>query len=80
MTTIKYNSKFRTGAQTLAYAAGTSNLVIDNGLTKSIVLIIGPDWLGVRPVILPSATPSTPGVVNAGANICSEGNNRIKPQ
>ena len=78
-TVIKYNAKFRTGADTLAYAARTGNLVVDNSLTKTIVLVIGPDWLGIQDVVMPTPSASAqPGVVNAGSNVCSEGNNRVK--
>lgn len=78
-TVITYNSKFRAGADTLGYAARTSNLAVDDSLTKTIVLTIGPDWLGIQHVVMPTpSTSAAPGTVNAASNVCSEGNNRVK--
>ncbi len=78
-TEVHYNSRFKAGADSLAYSAHTKLLKKDNSLTKSIVIVVGPDWSAPRKVVIatPSASSDT-GAVNAGDFSCTEGNNRIK--
>lgn len=78
-TEVRYNSKFKAGAQSLAYSAHTNILSKDNTLTKSVVLVVGPDWEKPRKVVIATPTKSSQnGTVNAGDAVCTEGNNRIK--
>jgi hypothetical protein len=78
-TEIRYNSKFKTAAQTLAYAMQNAILVKDNTLTKYLTVVIGPDYTSVRNVVLPKPSASaTPGVVNGATVACSAGNNKVK--
>ena len=78
-TEIHYNSKFKTAAQTLAYAMQNAVLVKDNSLTKYLTVVIGPDYTSVRKVVLPEPSASaTPGVVNGATVACSAGNNKVK--
>lgn len=78
-TEVHYNSRFKAGAESLAYSGHTTALIKDNSLTKSVVIVIGPDWSKPRKVVIakPSASSDT-GAVNAGDFSCTEGNNRIK--
>lgn len=78
-TEVHYNSRFKAGADSLAYSAHTSVMKKDNSLTKSLVIVVGPDWSAPRKVVIakPSASSDT-GAVNAGDFSCTEGNNRIK--
>lgn len=78
-TEVHYNSRFKAGAESLAYSGHTAILKKDNSLTKSVVIVVGPDWTKPRKVVVatPSASSDT-GAVNAGDFSCTEGNNRIK--
>lgn len=87
-TQIQYGTNFIESAKTLAYSAQTSTMSVNVDLTKNLIITIGPDWKGAQDVVMPdpsasvsptpstSATPTASGASNA--DICTEGNNRVK--
>ena len=80
-TQVNYNKKFKAGAATLSYAANTTNIVKSTTLVNTFELIIGPDWIGSREVVVQPNTnveiAPTEGI-SAATNICTQGNNRVK--
>ena len=87
-TEIQYGTNFTESAKTLAYSAQTSKMTVNTDLTKSLIIVIGPDWKGAQDVVMPdpsasasptvSATPSATASANSNADLCQEGNNRVK--
>jgi len=80
-TEIRFNNSYLQSARTVAFSARSTKLVKDNSLGKHISLLVGPDWTSARKVIL-SVTNSNggdaTGVINAGTQTCTAGNNRTK--
>lgn len=86
-TQIEYGTSFIESAKTLAYSAQTTSMTVNADLTKNLIITIGPDWNGAQEVVMPdpnasvSATPSSsasPSATATNADICTEGNNRVK--
>ena len=87
-TEIQYGTNFIESAKTLAYSAQSSTMTVNADLTKNLIITIGPDWKGAQAVVIPdpsasaSATPTasaTPSATaDSNADICTEGNNRVK--
>ncbi|MEI6404971.1 MAG: LCP family protein [Actinomycetes bacterium] len=77
LTEVRYNARFKAGADTLAYSAQSTSKFVDSTLTTSLVLVVGADWTTARKVVIGEQNP-TDGITNAGSTQCSEGNNRIK--
>lgn len=74
-TKVRYRAEYSESARTAAYSARTETLVVDPTLDKAVVVVIGKDWTNAREVPIAS---SNGGVISAGDNVCSAGNNRTK--
>lgn len=81
-TEIQYSNAFKEAAKTLAYSIGIGSKKVDATLSKSIVLVVGPDWNGANEVEIQSPAPavsasaSTSSTTNS--DICTPGNNKVK--
>ena len=74
-TKVRYRAEFSESARTAAYSARTDLLVVDPTLDRAVVVVVGKDWTNAREVPLSSGGG---GVISAGDNVCSAGNNRTK--
>lgn len=89
-TEIQYGPGFEEAAKTLSYSAQTSTQSVNTNLTKSLIIVVGPDWKGAQEVVMPdpnasptstaapSASASAVASANPNADLCTEGNNRVK--
>lgn len=93
-TEVQYGDGFIESAKTLAFSAQTSTMKVNTNLTKSLIVVVGPDWNGAKTVVITAASASPSPTVtasaaaspdvsasisaNPNADLCTEGNNRVK--
>lgn len=74
---VRHDPAYDESARTLATAAGTPGLVVDEALGRTVVLVVGQDWSGataVRVTAQPSPSPTTSG--SGGTSTATSGSPR----